>query len=53
MVYVLSINGNPLMPTSNAKARILLKEKKAIVKTIKPFTIQLNYNTTEYTICKS
>jgi len=37
------------MPTSNAKARILLKEKKAIVKTIKPFTIQLNYNTTEYT----
>jgi len=28
MVYVLSIDGKPLMPTSNAKARILLKQKK-------------------------
>lgn len=50
MVYVISVDGNPLMPTSNAKARILLKQKKAIVKELKPFTIQLTYNTeTEYT----
>ena len=50
MVYVLNINGKPLMPTSNAKARILLKQKKAKVKEIKPFTIQLTYKTkTEYT----
>lgn len=31
MVYVISINGKALMPTSNAKARILLKNKKAKV----------------------
>ena len=50
MVYVLNINGKPLMPTSNAKARILLKQKRAKVKEIKPFTIQLTYKTkTEYT----
>jgi len=40
MVYVLSQTGKPLMPTSNAKARILLKQGKASVKTVKPFTIQ-------------
>lgn len=49
MVYVLSQAGKPLMPTSNAKARILLKQGKASVKTVKPFTIQLTYTTTEYT----
>lgn len=50
MVYVISINGKALMPTSNAKARILLKNKKAKVKELKPFTIQLTYKTqTEYT----
>ena len=49
MVYVLSINNKALMPTSNAKARILLKQKKAIVKNLKPFTIQLKYETTKYT----
>jgi len=49
MVYVLSIDGKPLMPTNNAKARILLKNKKAKVKTTKPFTIQLLYVTTTYT----
>ena len=49
MVYVLSIDGQPLMPTNNAKARILLKEKRAKVKTVKPFTIQLLYETTTYT----
>jgi len=49
MVYVISINNEPLMPTNNAKARILLKNKKAKVKTTKPFTIQLLYVTTTYT----
>ena len=38
------------MPTSNAKARKLLKSKRAKVKNLKPFTIQLLYKTkTEYT----
>lgn len=50
MIYVISVDGKPLMPTSNAKARILLREKKAIVKNLKPFTIQLTYKTeTEHT----
>ena len=49
MVYVISINNESLMPTNNAKARILLKNGKAKVKTTKPFTIQLLYETTTYT----
>lgn len=48
MVYVLSKNGKGLMPCNSAIGRILLKEKKAKVKTTMPFTIQLNYETTEY-----
>ena len=31
MVYVLNMRGEPLMPCSPAKARKLLKDKKAIV----------------------
>lgn len=50
MVYVISKSGKPLMPTKRyAKVRILLKEKKAKVVQIKPFTIQLLYETKEYT----
>lgn len=50
MVYVISMNGEPLMPTGNGKARILLKEKKAVVKRRKPFTIGLTYEPeTSYT----
>jgi len=49
MVYVLNINGKPLMPTSNVKARILLKNSKATVKAVKPFTIQLTYEISNYT----
>ena len=45
MVYVISMDEKPLMPTTNAKARILLKEKKATVKRLRPFTIQLTYET--------
>ena len=50
MVYVISQNGQPLMPTENhAKVRILLKNKKAKVIKICPFTIQLAYDSTNYT----
>lgn len=49
MVYVLNIDGKPLMPTErHGKVRRLLKEKKA--KAIKrcPFTIQLLYETDDF-----
>jgi N6-L-threonylcarbamoyladenine synthase len=46
-VYVLNMRGQPLMPTTPCKARILLKEKKAQVIRRTPFTIQLNYPTEE------
>lgn len=50
MVYVISSNGQPLMPTENhAKVRILLKTQKAKVIKKCPFTIQLTYNSTNYT----
>lgn len=50
MVYVLNQNGQPIMPTeSHAKARILLKSKKAKVIKRCPFTIQLLYKSTTYT----
>lgn len=49
MVYVLNINGQPLMPTENhVKVRILLKCGKARVVRRCPFTIQLLYDTTSY-----
>ncbi len=44
MVYVLSLNGQPLMPTErHGKVRRLLKEGKAKVVKRCPFTIQLLY----------
>lgn len=50
MVYVISQNGQPLMPTENhVKVRILLKNKKAKVIKRCPFTIQLTYDSTNYT----
>jgi len=50
MVYVLSIEGKPLMPTKrHGKVRRLLKQGLAKVVKVKPFTIQLLYNTTTYT----
>lgn len=50
MVYVLNQNGQPLMPTKNhAKVRVLLKRHKAKVVNKCPFTIQLAYNSTNYT----
>lgn len=48
-VFVLSKSRNRLMPTHAAKARKLLKAKKAKIVSRNPFTIQLTYGTTEYT----
>ena len=47
-VYVLNKHGEPLMPCSPRKARILLKAKKATVKKRTPFTIQLIHASTGY-----
>ncbi|MEM3829706.1 MAG: RNA-guided endonuclease IscB, partial [Conexivisphaerales archaeon] len=47
-VYVLNKYGNPLMPTSPAKARRLLKTGKAKVVRRTPFTIQLIYGSSGY-----
>lgn len=44
-VFVRSMWGEPLMPTTNRKARILLKSKKAIIYSYDPFCIQLCYPT--------
>jgi len=41
IVYVLNQRGFPLMPTNQAKARRLLKERKAKVVKRFPFTVQL------------
>ena len=44
MVYVLNKEGKPLMPCSEAKARRLLKAKKAHIVNYCPFTIQLDFD---------
>lgn len=50
MVYVLSKNGQPLMPTNrHGKVKHLLKDGKAKVVKRCPFTIKLLYNSTNYT----
>lgn len=46
-VFVLNMRGELLMPCSQRKARILLKECKAIINKYNPFTIQLTYATGE------
>ena len=49
-VYVLNKDGQPLMPTErHGKVRRLLKDKKAKVVKRCPFTVQLLYETTEFT----
>ena len=40
-VFVINQRNQPLMPCSPRKAKILLRQGKAKVKTVKPFTIQL------------
>lgn len=50
MVYVISKDGKPLMPTKrHGKVRRLLKQGLAKVVRREPFTIQLLYDTTTYT----
>ena len=49
MVYVINYNNQPLMPCSNAIARLLLKQGKAKVKRKTPFTIKLTYQANSYT----
>lgn len=46
-VFVKNMRGQALMPCSQRKARILLKQKKAKIVSYKPFTIQLCYATGE------
>lgn len=49
MVYVQDINGKPLMPTTrHGKVRRLLKDNKAVVVNLCPFTIKLMYITYDY-----
>ena len=46
IVYVLDVDGNPLMPTTrNGWVRRALRDGKAIVVHTLPFTIQLTYIT--------
>ena len=47
-VYVLNKHGEPLMPCSPGKARILLKQQKACVVKRTPFTIKLLHGSAEY-----
>ena len=50
MVYVLSKQGKPLMPTErHGKVRRLLRDGLAHVVKVQPFTIQLHFVTKEYT----
>ena len=46
MVHVISIDGKHLMPMSrHGKVRRMLRDKKAKVVKVKPFTIKLLYKT--------
>ena len=47
LVYVKNKNGNPLMPCKPAKARKLLRDKKAKVINLSPFTIKLQWDCEE------
>lgn len=46
-VFVFNKRGQALMPCTQRKARILLKEEKAKIVNYNPFTIQLSYTTGE------
>ncbi|MBW4603638.1 MAG: RRXRR domain-containing protein [Calothrix sp. FI2-JRJ7] len=47
-VLVINKHGQPLMPTSPRKARLLLESGKAKIVGHDPFTIQLNYGSSGY-----
>ena len=46
-VFVLNMRGEPLMPCTQRKVRLLLKEGRAVIYKYNPFTIQLTYATGE------
>ena len=48
LVYILNQCGKPLMPCNPSKARKLLKENKAKVVKIEPFTLQLLHGSSGY-----
>lgn len=48
LVFVINKQSKPLMPCSNKKARLLLKEGKAKIIKYTPFTIQLLYGSSGY-----
>ena len=45
MVYVIGMNGLGLSPTTEQKARLLLKAGRAVIEQKVPFTIRLLYKT--------
>ena len=47
-VMVINQHGKALMPTSCRKARLLLRDKKALIYKREPFTIQLVYGSSGY-----
>jgi len=48
VVYVINLNGNPLMPCKPSKARKLLRDGRAKVTQRSPFTIQLLWDCEEH-----
>lgn len=48
LVFVINNQGEPLMPCKQSKARKLLKENKAKIKSHEPFTIQLLFGSSGY-----
>ena len=49
LIYVLDVNGSPLMPTQRpGRVRHLLKDGKAKIVNYEPFTIQLTYKSTGF-----
>jgi len=42
IVFVIDSDGKPLLPTHSARSRKLLRDGRAVVKQVVPFTIQLN-----------
>ena len=49
LVFVLNKHGTPLMPCNPQKARKLIEQDKAKIINYTPFTIQLMWNSSEYT----